>query len=155
MQENQISSLTAPGSLHSADCAFRENHIRSKFGWAVRSQESAMSNVTATSSVPSIHWNPVRHATPQQAKSISPRRRWARPLPAPPVLWVLRPLVGASALILIAFALMWAVPGLIDSSEQRSLHRAPVHSDATTIQLGISACPCRKPHTAGEPVRIG
>lgn len=98
-----------------------------------------MSNVMATSLVPSIHWNSVRHATPQEAKSISHRRRLARRLAATPSLSVLRPLVEAGALIFIMFALIWAVPGLIDSSEQRSLHRAAVHSDATAIQTGISA----------------
>src|SRR2546429_3836869 len=98
-----------------------------------------MSNVTATWLVPSIHWNSVRHATPQEAKSISHRRRLARRLAAPPSLSVLRPLVEAGALIFFTFALIWAVPGLIDSSEQRSLHRAAVHSDGTAIQTGISA----------------
>jgi hypothetical protein len=52
---------------------------------------------------------------------------------------VLRPLVDAGALMFIAFAVIWVVPGLIDSSEQRSLHRAAMHPDSTTIQTGINA----------------
>jgi hypothetical protein len=34
---------------------------------------------------------------------------------------------------------MWAVPGLIDSSERRALHRAPVHRDRTAVQTGVAA----------------
>jgi hypothetical protein len=106
-----------------------------------------MSNVMARWLVPSIRWSPVGHATPQEAKAISHRHRarrpavtsWFGPFQGGAAVSVLRLLVWPSAVVLVIVLLMWAVPGLIDSSERRALHRAPVHRDSTAIQTGVAA----------------
>ena len=41
---------------------------------------------------------------------------------------------GTAGLVAIAFAAAWIVPGLLDSAEQRTLHRALVHADHTTFK---------------------
>lgn len=45
--------------------------------------------------------------------------------------------VGAGALVVIGFAAAWIIPGLIDSAEQRALHRAPVHADHTALNTHV------------------
>ncbi|MDU1688536.1 MAG: hypothetical protein E6848_02820 [Bradyrhizobium sp.] len=42
------------------------------------------------------------------------------------------------ALILVAYAVLEVVPGLIDSRQQRTLHRAPVHRDDSVIRTGTT-----------------
>jgi hypothetical protein len=44
-----------------------------------------------------------------------------------------------AALVLLALALLWLVPGLIDSSQQRALHRAAVHRDDSVIRTSVTA----------------
>jgi hypothetical protein len=106
-----------------------------------------MSNVLARWLVPSTRWNPVGHATPQEAKAISHRRHrarrpavtsWLGPFQVGAAVSVLRLLVWPSAVVLVIVLLMWAVPGLIDSSERLALHRAPVHRDSTAIQTSVA-----------------
>jgi hypothetical protein len=49
---------------------------------------------------------------------------------------VLRPLGIAGAVTLFVLVGVWLVPGLIDSIEQRTLHRSAIHSDNSTVQTG-------------------
>jgi hypothetical protein len=46
-------------------------------------------------------------------------------------------LTKASAIVLVGSAVIWLVPGLIDSSQQRTLHRAPVHVDGSTVRTHV------------------
>ncbi len=48
-------------------------------------------------------------------------------------------LSATAALILVGYAVLEVVPGLIDSSQQRALHRAPVHRDDSVIRTGVTA----------------
>jgi hypothetical protein len=52
---------------------------------------------------------------------------------------VLRPFVGACSCAFLVLVIVWVVPGLIDSREQRTLHRAAVHSDGSATQIGAVA----------------
>ena len=52
---------------------------------------------------------------------------------------VLGRLSGAAALVLVGLAVLWVVPGLIDSSQKRALHRAAVHRDDSVIRTGVTA----------------
>ena len=52
---------------------------------------------------------------------------------------VLRRWSGAVALVLVGYAVLWVVPGLIDSSQQQALHRAAVHRDDSVIRTGVTA----------------
>jgi hypothetical protein len=63
------------------------------------------------------------------SKSIRPRNR----------LSVLGTLSLAVAGILIGLAVLWIVPGLVDSSQQQALHRAAVHRDNSIIRTGVTA----------------
>jgi hypothetical protein len=44
---------------------------------------------------------------------------------------------GTAGLVAIVFAAVWVVPGLLDSAEQRSLHRAPIHADHTALKTHV------------------
>lgn len=44
---------------------------------------------------------------------------------------------GAGAVVLIGFAAAWIIPGLLDSADQRALHRAAVHSDHTALKTHV------------------
>ncbi|MBR0863487.1 hypothetical protein JQ614_17250 [Bradyrhizobium diazoefficiens] len=46
-------------------------------------------------------------------------------------------LLAASGLVLIGYAVAWIMPGLVDSAEQRALHRAPLHSDHTALKTHV------------------
>jgi hypothetical protein len=46
-------------------------------------------------------------------------------------------LVTTSAILLAGSAIIWVAPGLIDSSEQRTLRRARVHPDQSTIRTHV------------------
>ncbi|MGY8663536.1 hypothetical protein Q3C01_14360 [Bradyrhizobium sp. UFLA05-109] len=48
-------------------------------------------------------------------------------------------LSGTVALILVGYAILEVVPGLVDSSQQRALHRASVHRDGSAIRTGVTA----------------
>jgi hypothetical protein len=48
----------------------------------------------------------------------------------------LRPVFLALAGVAVALVGVWVVPGLIDSVEQRVLHRGAVHRDATAVKTG-------------------
>ena len=50
---------------------------------------------------------------------------------------ILSPLTMASAIVLVGLAVIWVVPGLIDSSQQQTLHRAPVHVDGSTVRTHV------------------
>ena len=52
---------------------------------------------------------------------------------------VARSLSTTAALALIAVVGAWLVPGIIDSREQRMLHRASVHRDGTVVRTGVTA----------------
>jgi hypothetical protein len=78
-------------------------------------------------------------AAPAACHSSEPSRPWfgrLRRQYAPRGLFT-----GAALALFALLALLgvWIVPGLLDSIEQRRLHRAAVHSDATTVQTGIDA----------------
>ena len=45
----------------------------------------------------------------------------------------------AAALVLIGLIVVWIAPGLINSSEQRMLHRTAVHRDDSVIRTGVTA----------------
>jgi hypothetical protein len=45
----------------------------------------------------------------------------------------------AAALLLIGYGVLWVAPGVIDSSQQQALHRAPVHRDDSVIRTGVTA----------------
>ncbi len=44
---------------------------------------------------------------------------------------------GAAGLVVIGFAAAWIVPELLDSAEQRTLHRAPVHAGHTALKTHV------------------
>jgi hypothetical protein len=46
-------------------------------------------------------------------------------------------LIATSAILLTCSAVVWVLPGLIDSLEQRTLHRAPVHPDQSTVRTHV------------------
>ena len=46
-------------------------------------------------------------------------------------------LLGAGGLVLIGYAAAWIIPGLVDSADQRALHRAPLHSDHTALKTRV------------------
>lgn len=48
-------------------------------------------------------------------------------------------LSGTAALVVVGYAVLEVVPGLFDSSQQRALHRAPVHRDDSVIHTGVAA----------------
>lgn len=50
---------------------------------------------------------------------------------------ILSPLIATSAILLAGSAVIWVLPGLVDSFEQRSLHRAPVHPDQSTVRTHV------------------
>ena len=45
----------------------------------------------------------------------------------------------AAAFVLIGLVVAWVAPGLINSSEQRMLHRAAVHRDDSVVRTGVTA----------------
>ena len=45
----------------------------------------------------------------------------------------------AALFVLVAVVLAWLVPGLIESSERRALHRAAVHRDDSVVRTGVTA----------------
>jgi hypothetical protein len=106
-----------------------------------------MSSVTASWLVPLIRSKPIRQVNRSRKQVLTERGDWERRT------WrtwlglsrhsarlsILRPLGTASALAVVALVLSWAVPGLIDSTQQQSLHRAAVHPDGTAVQTGITA----------------
>jgi hypothetical protein len=47
-------------------------------------------------------------------------------------------LSGTAALVLVGYAVLEVVPGLVASSQQRALHRAPVHRDDSVIRTGVT-----------------
>jgi hypothetical protein len=55
------------------------------------------------------------------------------------ILSVLRFFSKALGILLIGFAVTWITPGLLDSMSQRTLHRAAVHSDRTSVQTRVVA----------------
>ncbi|MCK9913694.1 hypothetical protein MXD81_31380 [Microbacteriaceae bacterium K1510] len=45
---------------------------------------------------------------------------------------------GAAAFLLVGYGVLWVTPGLINSSQQRALHRAAVHRDDSVIRTGVT-----------------
>jgi hypothetical protein len=88
-------------------------------------------------------------AAVRQSELKAPRRNWIDCLSA--ILWrrrspdsgrsssLLRPLVIATAVVMIGSFVTWLLPGLLDSLDQRALHRAPVHPDRSVVKTHIVA----------------
>lgn len=61
--------------------------------------------------------------------SVRPRRRVS----------VIGRLSGAVAVVFVGYAVLWVTPSLLDSIQQRALHRAPVHRDDSVVRTGVTA----------------
>jgi hypothetical protein len=91
---------------------------------------------------------PSTDVSPVDETRLSPRPRDRKPPSLGPVglrrpfqfarpAGILSPLTMASAIVLVGLAVIWVMPGLIDSSQQRTLHRAPVHVDGSTVRTHV------------------
>ncbi|UQE03553.1 hypothetical protein [Bradyrhizobium japonicum] len=65
--------------------------------------------------------------------TLGPRRlfHFARPS------GILSPLIVTIAILLAGSAVIWVLPGLIDSAEQRASSRAPVHTDRSSVKTPV------------------
>ena len=109
-----------------------------------------MDEVVATQQSSSGLLNPLTDVTPVQKSQFKLRRRggklsslvpfWRqRSLGSGYPFQILRPLIMSVAIVLAGSAVVWMAPGLLDSIEQRSLHRAAVHPDNTAANTHVVA----------------